>query len=62
MNNNQQATQIIKDLKLAIENGEKQEILNIYDRAELVEWENVHDSTFHRYNELIDEANNILNQ
>jgi hypothetical protein len=46
MNNTDQARQIVKDLRLAVINGKEQEILNIYGRAELVEWEDVHDNIF----------------
>jgi hypothetical protein len=60
MNNAQQARQINKDLKLAIANDNQTEILNIYERAELVEWQDVHDSIFQQYDDLIDDANNLL--
>jgi len=60
MNNTDQAGQIVKDLRLAVINGKEQEILNIYGRAELVEWEDVHDNIFMAYEELIEQANEIL--
>jgi hypothetical protein len=62
MNNNQQASQIIKDLQLALDNDKKQEIHNILNRAELVEWNDVHESTFEKYIAFLDEAKIILNQ
>lgn len=60
MNNEGQAKMIIQELKTAIADKDKQQIVSLFDKAELIDWHNVHDSVFSRYDYLVDQANDIL--
>jgi len=62
-----EAILIVQDLKEAIKNKSKKNILSIYERAKKVDWDNLKDiesmtaqQMFDAYDALIDDANNIL--
>ena len=60
MNNELQAKQIISELKAAIKKKDKAQIVSLFDTAELIDWHDVHDSVFTTYDDLVDQANDIL--
>ncbi|QSS96614.1 hypothetical protein [Psychroflexus sp. ALD_RP9] len=60
MNNESQAKMLIRKLKDAIKNEQKERITALFDVAELIDWHEVHDSVFTQYDALLDPANEVL--
>jgi len=57
-----QFEEVLDELRLAINMKEKQRIVDCYDKANFFRIEQISDSLFEEYNELIDRGNLILLQ
>lgn len=60
MDNTGQARQLIKELKDAVKLENKWDIAAVFEKAKLIDWHAVHDSIFSQYDDLVDQANDIL--
>mgnify|MGYP001613329736 CR=1 FL=1 len=60
MDNITHAQTFIVALKTAINQGDKSRILELYD-LNAVDWDREHDFVVEEYDELVDQANDILN-
>lgn len=56
----QQIILMLGELELANAKRNRPAILELYSKLEEIDWENVDDLLFERYNALVDDANDIL--
>ena len=57
---NKKARDIVNQLEVAVKEKDSKKVKEIYDKANMIDWDNVSDSLFGRYDDLIDEANYLL--
>lgn len=60
MTNNYHLKLIIKGLKKAIKNADAQRIKQLYDEAKMIDLDKVSHNIFSEYDDLVDQANDIV--